>query len=58
MYIHSVVKYAPAESERVVPSGDTFARASMAAGALGVTRLGNITGLDRLGLPVYPSSPC
>jgi ribosomal protein S12 methylthiotransferase accessory factor len=53
MYIHSVAKHSPAESERVVPSQDTFARASVAAGALGVTRLGNITGLDRLGLPVY-----
>lgn len=53
MQIHSVAKHSPAESERVVPSQDTFARASVAAGALGVTRLGNITGLDRLGLPVY-----
>src|ERR1035437_10091001 len=53
MYIHSVAKHSPAESERVVPSQDTFARASVAAGALGVTRVGNITGLDRLGLPVY-----
>jgi ribosomal protein S12 methylthiotransferase accessory factor len=53
MQIRSVEKHTPAESERVVPAEDTFARARMAARALGVTRLGNITGLDRLGLPVY-----
>jgi ribosomal protein S12 methylthiotransferase accessory factor YcaO len=53
MHILSVAKHSPAESERVVPSEDTFARASIAAGAIGVTRLGNITGLDRIGLPVY-----
>ena len=48
-----MAKYSPAESERAVPSEETCARASIAAAALGVTRLGNITGLDRLGLPVY-----
>ena len=53
MQVRSVAKYSPAESERAVPSEDTLARASIAAGELGVTRLGNITGLDRLGLPVY-----
>ena len=53
MRIQSVGKHSPGESERVVPAEETFARASRAAGALGVTRLGNITGLDRLGLPIY-----
>ena len=53
MDIHNVAKHAPAESERTVSAGDTFARACVAARALGVTRLGDITGLDRLGLPVY-----
>ena len=53
MHIRSVAKHSPADSERVMPAEDMLARASMAAGALGVTRLGNITGLDRLGLPVY-----
>jgi ribosomal protein S12 methylthiotransferase accessory factor len=53
MQIESVVKHSPAESERAVASEETCARASAAAAALGVTRLSNITGLDRLGLPVY-----
>jgi ribosomal protein S12 methylthiotransferase accessory factor len=53
MQIESVAKHSPAESERAVPSEQTCVRARAAAAALGVTRLGNITGLDRLGLPVY-----
>ena len=53
MDIQSAAKHAPAESERTVSAQDTCARALAAARALGVTRLGDITGLDRLGLPVY-----
>ena len=53
MRIQSVGKHAPADSERSVSAEDTLTRASRAAGAFGVTRLADITGLDRLGIPVY-----
>ena len=53
MRINSVRKAAPADSERTVPAEYTLARASRAAEAFGVTRLADITGLDRLGIPVY-----
>ncbi|MGC9951787.1 MAG: YcaO-like family protein [Bryobacteraceae bacterium] len=53
MRIQSVGKYAPADSERTVSAEVTLKRAIWAAGAFGVTRLADITGLDRLGVPVY-----
>jgi ribosomal protein S12 methylthiotransferase accessory factor YcaO len=53
--IQSARKHAPAGSERTVPAEETLARASRAAGDMGVTRLADITGLDRLGIPVYSS---
>jgi ribosomal protein S12 methylthiotransferase accessory factor len=53
MRIQSVSKHAPADSERTVSAEETLTRASRAAGAVGVTRLADITGLDRLGIPVY-----
>ena len=53
MRIRSIAKQAPACSERTVPVEVTLARASLCAAALGITRLANITGLDRLGIPVY-----
>jgi len=41
--------------ERVVPAVETIKRVASAAEALGVTRLADITGLDRIGIPVYSS---
>jgi ribosomal protein S12 methylthiotransferase accessory factor YcaO len=55
MRIHSAPKVAAACSERAVPVEVTLARARRAAAAAGVTRLADITGLDRLGIPVHTS---
>ena len=41
--------------ERVVPAAQTIERVASAAEALGVTRLADITGLDRIGIPIYSS---
>jgi YcaO-like protein with predicted kinase domain len=40
---------------RVVPAAETVRRVAQAAASLGVTRLADITGLDRIGIPVYSS---
>ena len=53
MRIRSVSKHAPADSERTVSAQETLTRAARTAGGYGVTRLADITGLDRLGIPVY-----
>lgn len=39
--------------QRITSASDTFARAESIAQTLGVTRLANITGLDRIGIPTY-----
>jgi ribosomal protein S12 methylthiotransferase accessory factor len=44
---------APGLSERTVPSEVTLARVSSIAEEKGVTRLADITGLDRIGIPVF-----
>ncbi len=41
--------------ERVMSAADTIERVTHTAKALGVTRLADITGLDRVGIPVYSS---
>ncbi len=41
--------------ERFVPAADTVSFAAALAGSLGVTRVADITGLDRIGIPVYSS---
>jgi YcaO-like protein with predicted kinase domain len=41
--------------ERTVSAAETLASVSAVAGSLGVTRLADITGLDRVGIPVYSS---
>src|ERR1700683_2777150 len=53
MRLHKVAKNCPADSERAAAVEDTLARANRVARSFGVTRLANITGLDRLGIPVY-----
>jgi YcaO-like protein with predicted kinase domain len=39
--------------DRVIPASETLLNISATAESLGVTRLANITGLDRVGVPVY-----
>jgi len=41
--------------ERLVPAAETVVRVEKVAESLGVTRLADITGLDRIGIPVYSS---
>jgi YcaO-like protein with predicted kinase domain len=41
--------------ERIVAAAETIGRVAEAAKSLGVTRLADITGLDRIGIPVYSS---
>lgn len=41
--------------DRVVPASETLERLMGVARSLGVTRLADITGLDRVGIPVYSS---
>ena len=41
--------------ERTVPAAETIRRLMEVARSLGVTRLADITGLDRVGIPVYSS---
>lgn len=53
--IQSVRKEAPSSSERMLPVEETLAKAKCIAAEKGITRLGDITGLDRIGLPVYTS---
>jgi YcaO-like protein with predicted kinase domain len=53
MDIRSVRKLSPLDSERTVPAQETLARAAVESARLGVTRLADITGLDRVGIPVH-----
>src|SRR3954464_11269314 len=39
-------------THRAVPPAETLARARPPMARMGITRLGNITGLDRIGIPV------
>jgi len=39
--------------QRILPAEETFYRVRQEARCLGVTRLADLTGLDRIGLPVY-----
>ncbi len=39
-------------THRVAAPAETLARLRPLAAAMGITRLGNITGLDRIGIPV------
>jgi ribosomal protein S12 methylthiotransferase accessory factor len=41
--------------ERLVPAAETVSFAAAVAESLGVTRVADITGLDRIGIPVYSS---
>lgn len=52
-FFRSAPKFCRLTSERIVPPQETLARASRIAAEKGVTRVSDITGLDRLGIPVY-----
>src|ERR1700761_3207352 len=39
--------------QRSIPAAETAASAAAVAESLGVTRVADITGLDRIGIPVY-----
>jgi YcaO-like protein with predicted kinase domain len=39
--------------DRIIPASETLLNVAEVAESLGVTRLANITGLDRVGIPVY-----
>jgi ribosomal protein S12 methylthiotransferase accessory factor YcaO len=51
--IRSVRKSQPCTSERSVPSSVTLAQAKQYVKRYGLTRLADITGLDRVGIPVF-----
>lgn len=44
-----------ADERRICSPKDTFARVMKVAPVMGITRIANVTGLDRLGIPVYTS---
>jgi ribosomal protein S12 methylthiotransferase accessory factor YcaO len=46
-------KYAGKGSSRAVPPGDTWNRVRPLLDQVGITRLADITGLDRIGIPTY-----
>lgn len=51
--IHTRQKIDPSHSERTVKTEETLRHANRIAAAKGVTRVADITGLDRLGIPVH-----
>src|ERR1017187_9125194 len=51
--INRAPKVAPGFSERTVSAAETLSRATSIAAKKGVTRLADITGLDRIGIPVF-----
>ncbi len=61
MRIAGVRKLNPSSSERAVAPERTLRHATRIAASIGVTRLADITGLDRIGIPVHsailPRSP-
>src|SRR5581483_10950928 len=52
-FLRSARKLCRLSSERVVPAQETLRRAIRIAAEKGVTRISDITGLDRVGIPVY-----
>ena len=47
-----VVKLFKCGTHRIISPNDTLARIASKAPQIGITRLGNVTGLDRIGIPV------
>ena len=48
-----VIQAADVESDRAVPPAGTMARVRPHMAAMGITRLADLTGLDRIGVPVF-----
>jgi ribosomal protein S12 methylthiotransferase accessory factor len=55
MKLKSCIKGYKAGTHRAVPPEETFARVDPRLPAAGVTRVADITGLDRIGIPVFSS---
>ncbi|MBM5805671.1 MAG: YcaO-related McrA-glycine thioamidation protein [Candidatus Verstraetearchaeota archaeon] len=55
MILNSVLKGYMAETHRVRPPEDTLRRVKEVTGKAGITRVADITGLDRLGIPIFTS---
>ncbi|MFA4861562.1 YcaO-related McrA-glycine thioamidation protein [Methanoregula sp.] len=53
MQIHSCKKTYYNETQRAVPLGETLARIEPKVPAAGITRVADITSLDRIGIPVF-----
>src|SRR5207248_10007913 len=51
--VDGVRKVAPSHSERILSAQETLVHAIHVAAAKGVTRISDITGLDRPGIPVH-----
>ncbi len=56
LFLRPAPKHARCGSHRVVPAAETIRRVWPLARRLGVTRLADITGLDRLGIPTYSAT--
>jgi len=55
MILNSVLKGYMADTHRVRPPEDTLRRVKEITGKAGITRVADITGLDRLGIPIFTS---
>jgi ribosomal protein S12 methylthiotransferase accessory factor len=55
MILNSVLKGYMADTHRVRPPEDTLRRVKEVTGKAGITRVADITGLDRLGIPIFTS---
>jgi len=55
MILNSVLKGYMADTHRVRPPEDTLRRVKEATSKAGITRVADITGLDRLGIPIFTS---
>jgi putative methanogenesis marker protein 1 len=55
MILNSVLKRYMADTHRATPPEDTLKRVKGITGKAGITRVADITGLDRLGIPIFTS---
>ncbi|MGZ5563350.1 MAG: YcaO-related McrA-glycine thioamidation protein, partial [Halobacteriota archaeon] len=51
--LHTASKTYCIDTHRVMPPAETLKRVQSAVPDIGVTRIADITGLDRIGLPVF-----
>jgi len=58
MILRSCIKRYKDDTHRALPPEETMARAEAKMPAAGITRVADITNLDRIGIPVFhPSGP-